>query len=415
MDHGGSRPLELGGPGMGPHPHPHPHPHPFGAMPPRHAPMVPPRPMGQMELKPNFYNPYHVKHRRRTTKEQLALLEGTFKTTPKPSSEVRKMLASKLCMTAREVQIWFQNRRAKQKNMMLRASTAARSGDSASSTPPAAAATVGSTGSSVGLAGALQPPTHPTAAAEAAITKHARAASADRPATRGSDAGSAARRHSDIASLGFGAGLTAPAGSSGALGWAEPSRATKKRDSGRFHTARVHQEAFDGTNKLPVKPDDLTPTADEQFSMLDPTNLPTFMMPSLPSSVPPPLGSGLWMPYGAVPQPPSNLPAAPQTDALALYNSLLGITTPAPPLPGFGVPGGGGGLPTGNTQLPEDFYQSLQLLLSQQATTMAPAAPKDSAALFMPAAPLPQTLPRSSEPSLNADLFAASAGGNTVL
>ncbi|KAI7827377.1 homeobox domain-containing protein, partial [Kickxella alabastrina] len=53
--------------------------------------------------------------RRRTTKEQLTLLEGTFKSTPKPSSELRKSLASTLGMTAREVQIWFQNRRAKQK------------------------------------------------------------------------------------------------------------------------------------------------------------------------------------------------------------------------------------------------------------------------------------------------------------
>ncbi|KAI9471178.1 hypothetical protein LPJ78_004228 [Coemansia sp. RSA 989] len=395
MDHG-SRPYEIA-PGMGP-----PHPHPFGAMPARHAPMMPQRPMGQMELKPNFYNPYHVKHRRRTTKEQLALLEGTFKTTPKPSSEVRKALASKLCMTAREVQIWFQNRRAKQKNMMLRASTAARSGESASSTPPAPAVGASSAGS------LAAPPAHPMAAAEAAVTKHARAASADRPAAR--DAGP--RRHSDIASLGLGGAPTAQAGSNAAPGWAEPSR-LKKRDTGRFHTARVHQEAFDGTNKLPVKPDDLTPTADEQFSMLDPTNLPTFMMPTQPSM--PPLGTGLWMPYGAAPQPPSNLPAAPQTDALALYNSLLGIATPAPPLPGFGAPGSGA-LPAGNLQLPEDFYQSLQLLLSQQST----AAPKDSAALFMPAAaaaaaPLPQALPRSSEPSLNADLFAASAGGNTVL
>ncbi|KAJ2640949.1 hypothetical protein GGH99_009006, partial [Coemansia sp. RSA 1285] len=58
-----------------------------------------------MELKQNFYNPYHVKHRRRTTKDQLALLEGTFKNTPKPSSEVRKALATALHMSAREVQI----------------------------------------------------------------------------------------------------------------------------------------------------------------------------------------------------------------------------------------------------------------------------------------------------------------------
>ncbi|KAI8325114.1 Homeodomain-like protein, partial [Martensiomyces pterosporus] len=55
------------------------------------------------------------KHRRRTTKEQLLILESTFKTSPKPSSDVRKSLAGQLGMSAREVQIWFQNRRAKQK------------------------------------------------------------------------------------------------------------------------------------------------------------------------------------------------------------------------------------------------------------------------------------------------------------
>ncbi|KAJ2361626.1 hypothetical protein IW150_007196, partial [Coemansia sp. RSA 2607] len=85
--------------------------------------MVPPPQPQPTDLKQNFYNPYHVKHRRRTTKEQLELLEGTFKNTPKPSSDIRKALAQKLSMTAREVQIWFQNRRAKQKNLMMRASS----------------------------------------------------------------------------------------------------------------------------------------------------------------------------------------------------------------------------------------------------------------------------------------------------
>ncbi|KAJ2474964.1 hypothetical protein IWW47_006595, partial [Coemansia sp. RSA 2052] len=84
-----------------------------------------PTPGGE-QLKQSFYNPYHVKHRRRTTKEQLTLLEGTFEHTPKPSSELRKSLAGTLCMTAREVQIWFQNRRAKQKNIILRATSATK-------------------------------------------------------------------------------------------------------------------------------------------------------------------------------------------------------------------------------------------------------------------------------------------------
>lgn len=67
------------------------------------------------DLRAAFYNPYQVKHRHRTTKEQLSLLESTFQTNPKPSSELRRSLAERLGMTPRGVQIWFQNRRAKQK------------------------------------------------------------------------------------------------------------------------------------------------------------------------------------------------------------------------------------------------------------------------------------------------------------
>ncbi|OMJ26680.1 Homeobox protein HD-10 [Smittium culicis] len=68
------------------------------------------------ELKTSFYNPYQVKHRRRTTKEQFTTLENTFIVNNKPSAETRREIAQKLSMTPREVQVWFQNRRAKEKN-----------------------------------------------------------------------------------------------------------------------------------------------------------------------------------------------------------------------------------------------------------------------------------------------------------
>ncbi|PWN18239.1 Homeodomain-like protein, partial [Microstroma glucosiphilum] len=61
------------------------------------------------------WNPFEVKHRRRTTKGQFRVLEDTFQKTPKPSNEVRKAISEQLDMPPRAVQIWFQNRRAKAK------------------------------------------------------------------------------------------------------------------------------------------------------------------------------------------------------------------------------------------------------------------------------------------------------------
>lgn len=51
--------------------------------------------------------------RRRIPAEKLIHLQALFETTDTPSYEVREELASKLDMTNREVQVWFQNRRAK--------------------------------------------------------------------------------------------------------------------------------------------------------------------------------------------------------------------------------------------------------------------------------------------------------------
>ncbi|KAL0956459.1 hypothetical protein HGRIS_002605 [Hohenbuehelia grisea] len=79
------------------------------------------------------YTPNEVKHRKRTTGAQLKVLEGVFKKDTKPNAALRKQLASQLDMTPRGVQVWFQNRRAKEKNkaskVVLSASTSKDSSD----------------------------------------------------------------------------------------------------------------------------------------------------------------------------------------------------------------------------------------------------------------------------------------------
>lgn len=67
------------------------------------------------EFKPTFYNPFEIKHRKRTTKNQYKVLEKAFQENPKPSNAVRRNLAIQLEMSPRGVQVWFQNRRAKKK------------------------------------------------------------------------------------------------------------------------------------------------------------------------------------------------------------------------------------------------------------------------------------------------------------
>jgi len=67
------------------------------------------------EFKPTFYNPFEIKHRRRTSKDQFSVLEASFMENSKPNATVRRSLAQRLGMTPRAVQVWFQNRRAKMK------------------------------------------------------------------------------------------------------------------------------------------------------------------------------------------------------------------------------------------------------------------------------------------------------------
>lgn len=55
------------------------------------------------------------KKRTRTTTEQLRILQKAFQTDPMPNSSARVTLSKKLGMSSRAVQVWFQNRRAKDK------------------------------------------------------------------------------------------------------------------------------------------------------------------------------------------------------------------------------------------------------------------------------------------------------------
>ncbi|WVQ76115.1 hypothetical protein IAR50_005758 [Cryptococcus sp. DSM 104548] len=79
-----------------------------------------------------------VKHRRRTTPEQLKVLEFWFEINPKPDNQLREQLAAQLGMTKRNVQVWFQNRRAKVKGIAKKEAEgkSGSSGDLSSSRTP---------------------------------------------------------------------------------------------------------------------------------------------------------------------------------------------------------------------------------------------------------------------------------------
>lgn len=56
-----------------------------------------------------------IKRRRRLTSHEASLLQQVFEACPRPTAAVRDKLADRLGMSKRCIQIWFQNRRAKQK------------------------------------------------------------------------------------------------------------------------------------------------------------------------------------------------------------------------------------------------------------------------------------------------------------
>eukprot|EP00727_Mastigamoeba_balamuthi_P010000 m51a1_g5622 putative homeobox transcription factor (240) ;mRNA; r:776638-777618 len=65
----------------------------------------------------------HKRKRQRTSPEQLDLLEQMFEQNTMPNQQTRLTLAAQLGMSARRIQIWFQNKRAKVRRSRLRASS----------------------------------------------------------------------------------------------------------------------------------------------------------------------------------------------------------------------------------------------------------------------------------------------------
>ncbi|GAA5869001.1 hypothetical protein JCM8547_003247 [Rhodosporidiobolus lusitaniae] len=60
-------------------------------------------------------NPLIPKRRRRTTPQELSVLEASFRQNPKPDPQERARIAERLGMTARAVAVWYQNKRQKEK------------------------------------------------------------------------------------------------------------------------------------------------------------------------------------------------------------------------------------------------------------------------------------------------------------
>ncbi|WWC86983.1 uncharacterized protein L201_001864 [Kwoniella dendrophila CBS 6074] len=88
----------------------------FGSMP-QSGPWADEWADGAHEGQDMVYSNLEVKHRRRTTPDQLKILEYWYDINPKPDNALREHLAAQLGMTKRNVQVWFQNRRAKMKGL----------------------------------------------------------------------------------------------------------------------------------------------------------------------------------------------------------------------------------------------------------------------------------------------------------
>ncbi|KAG0003526.1 hypothetical protein BGZ80_005784, partial [Entomortierella chlamydospora] len=86
------------------------------------------------ELRTAFYNPHEVKRRRRTSPGQFKILERSFSDNPKPDASTRRQLAQKLSMSPRGIQVWFQNRRAKNRQTSNTANSISNNDSNSTST-----------------------------------------------------------------------------------------------------------------------------------------------------------------------------------------------------------------------------------------------------------------------------------------
>ncbi|KAF5380621.1 hypothetical protein D9615_004545 [Tricholomella constricta] len=141
-----SRPVPRFPSYSSPHPTPTPHPPAYPHHP--HGLSMDPSSVDFRAFYP--YTPNEVKHRKRTSPSQLRVLESVFKRDTKPNGPLRVQLAAELGMNPRGVQVWFQNRRAKEKGKASKAAKADQrepqdhpeSPDDATESPPEALADV---------------------------------------------------------------------------------------------------------------------------------------------------------------------------------------------------------------------------------------------------------------------------------
>ncbi|KAJ3148708.1 hypothetical protein HDU89_004558 [Geranomyces variabilis] len=87
------------------------------------------------------YNPHCHTTRNKTTKEQLVVLEAAYAREKKPDANSRDGIAKRINMPPKGVQIWFQNRRAKEKKMNA-AQAKALAEAAAAGTPPSSGSMV---------------------------------------------------------------------------------------------------------------------------------------------------------------------------------------------------------------------------------------------------------------------------------
>ncbi|KAJ1951801.1 hypothetical protein EC988_003900, partial [Linderina pennispora] len=311
-------------------------------------------------LKPSFYQPNQVRHRRRTTKEQLFRLENVFKDDPKPVAEIRKVLSDELGMTTREVQIWFQNRRAKQKNQVKKPEDTVAEQPSSSSQPRRPSmneALTDASGRALRRMSDIPQSSKRAGKAHASPSGLARTEAMVNAALSTPSTSATKIPAMSLPLLGGMPGIPsvpatmpmpvnfAMAGSS--TGVPQSMKKKKKRggngDDGRYSSARVYHATFDGSEVPPVKAEDLEPNSDDEgFNSLDPSNLPNFMMPGMP---PVPFG-GIGSNVPSYPHPvntgmisggPFNPMQQSSGLAAALFTGMLSTSQPAPALSGLSL------------------------------------------------------------------------------